>query len=231
MGEGRSGYLTSAAVFAAVTALWALLTKDDAFYGDVAIAGFSVPATMVAYLIAMPFVGFVAGRWRYERHEGRAGALAPKLGARAVHFLYAHSLLALFTSAMVAESFFGLNLDAQVRAIDARVFDIAERFTPWLAAYLAGFNLGRFAREGRAGKDAGPGGNAGLFAARAEPLVEAPHMASRAHAAPPLAGDAHPAEPLSPGAAFERAAQSDDAPGFLPPQDLDALRPRFNQLR
>jgi len=227
MGEGRGGYLTSAAIFAAATALWALLTRDDAFYGDIAIAGFAIPATMVAYLVVMPIIGFVVGRWRYERHDGGPGALLPKLGARAVHFLYAHSLIALFTAAMVAEAFFGLNLDAQVKAIDARVFDIAERFTPWLAAYLAGFNLGRFARDKRT--SAISAGDGGLrIAARAEP-----HFADAFPAA--RDPDRDHADPRAPIAAPAVVADANDGghagPGFLPPQDLDALRPGFNQLR
>jgi hypothetical protein len=287
MSEGRSGYLASAGAFAAITAAWALMTRDDVFYGDVDIGGFAIPATMIAYLVAMPLVGFLVGRWRYEHHDGASPALLPKLGARAVHFVYAHLLLVLFTAAMAAEAVFGANLDAQVRAIDAGAFDLAERFTPWLAAYLTGFNLGRYARANKAGAGRTSAPFAGAYddaaSARGEPYFEsapkrsadgepqrprepmAPHHEEERRrpgaATNPLrdhAGHAHDADgrcaddhhraaaparrteiaaPAWPRAANDRpsnfafAPHEDEGPGFLPPQDLDALRPDFRQLR
>ena len=282
MSEGRGGFLASAGAFAAITAAWALMTRDDVFYGDVEIGGFAIPATMIAYLVAMPLVGFLVGRWRYEHHDGAVPALLPKLGARAVHFVYAHLLLVLFTAAMAAETIFGANLDAQVKAIDAGAFDLAERFTPWLAAYLTGFNLGRYARA-RSGRAKSEDASDNAISARGEPFFEsapkrsadgeparprepmAPHHEEERRrpgaATNPLrdhAGHAHDADgrcaddhhraatavrrteiaaPAWPREAPERpsnfafAPHEDEGPGFLPPQDLDALRPNFRQLR
>jgi hypothetical protein len=282
MSEGRGGYLASAGAFAAITAAWALMTRDDVFYGDVAIGGVAVPATMIAYLLAMPLFGFLIGRWRYDHHEGASASLLPKLAARSVHFVYSHLLLVLFTAAMAAEVVFGANLDAQVKAIDAGAFDLAERFTPWLAAYLAGFNLGRFALA-RNMPSALPDADDYAISARTEPYFEtapkrhaggepqrpkepmAPHHederrrpgapanplrdhAGHAHGAGEACADDHLygaapvrrseiAAPAWPREAPERpsnfafAPPEEDGPGFLPPQDLDAMRPAFRQLR
>lgn len=146
-GEPASGYAASALIFAAMTALWAFVVKEDPYYRLAPVLGVRVPVTLLAFLVAMPLAGFLIGFWRYDRrHHGGAFSFAGKLIARGVHFTYAHLLLVMFTVAMTTDYFLGLNLDDQVRAIDDRSFDIAARFAPWLAAYLAGFNFGRAAR-------------------------------------------------------------------------------------
>ena len=142
--EAATGYLTSALVFITITALWALIVRDDPYYRLTDLFGVRVPAILLAYLFFMPLFGFVVGRWRYQSpHRGGAlGALA-KASARAIQFTYVHLLIVLFTIAMATDMFLGLNIDDKVRQVDDRLFDVAARFAPWLAAYLAGFNLGR----------------------------------------------------------------------------------------
>lgn len=144
MTSERGGYLSSAIIFAGITALWAWLVRDDPYYAMTTLLGLNLPVATVVYLTAMPLMGFIGGRWRYETSaSGRESSWLAKLFARMIHFLYSHLLLALFTSAMVVEHFFGLNIDDAVRRIDDNLFDMASRFAPWLAAYLAGFNIGR----------------------------------------------------------------------------------------
>ncbi|MFZ5617857.1 MAG: hypothetical protein ACOZAA_11125, partial [Pseudomonadota bacterium] len=58
-GGGDAGYLTSAAVFAGATALWAVIVRDDPYYRLIDIGGTRVPLTMLTYLLAMPFAGFL----------------------------------------------------------------------------------------------------------------------------------------------------------------------------
>ncbi|MFN3961148.1 MAG: hypothetical protein ACK4NP_14740, partial [Parvularculaceae bacterium] len=141
--ELTGGYIASGLIFAGITALWAFIVRDDPYYRLTDLFGARVPAMLIAYLALMPLAGFFVGRWRYDRGAGGLGRFAAKLGARALHFTYAHSLIVLFTAAMIAETWFGLNLDDQVRSIDDRLFDLAARFAPWLAAYLTGYNFGR----------------------------------------------------------------------------------------
>lgn len=243
-GEGSGGYLMSAVVFAGLTALWALVVRDDPYYRLVDIAGVPAPLTTLIYVFVAPLFGFLLGRWRYApRHDGGAISFAAKLIARAVHFTYAHALIVLFTVAMALDSFLGFNIDAQVKSIDDSAFDVAARFAPWLCAYLAGFNLGRAQRAWRgwqtspkaeataekrlAAADAPGGKRKRGRKQRAEPvLAETAFQASEADARgdlgiapPPIAADA-PA-----------ASDVEDEPGFLPPQDFSKLRPGLNQLR
>ncbi|MEO0399662.1 MAG: hypothetical protein AAF224_09640 [Pseudomonadota bacterium] len=135
------GYVTSFIAFSVITGLWAFIVRGDVFYGTTPLFGFQIPAATIAYLTTMPLFGFIAGRWRYEAPETGFGV--GKSLARGLNFVYSHLLIVLFTTAMVVQAFFGLNIDATVEAIDDSLFDVASRFAPWLAAYLAGFNLGR----------------------------------------------------------------------------------------
>lgn len=140
----RGGYLTSAAAFAAITALWAVIVRDDPYYAMTQLLGLSLPIATVFYVTVMPLAGFIAGRWRYHiANEGGAPSWLAKLVARVVHFLYTHLLIALFTAAMITDYFFGWNIDASIKQLDNDMFEAASRFAPWLSAYLAGFNLGR----------------------------------------------------------------------------------------
>ena len=131
--DGAHGYLTSALVFAGVTALWAVIVRDDPYYRLTDLFGARVPAMMVAYLLLMPLAGFMIGRWRYQApHRGGATGYVGKLFARAIQFTYVHLLIVLFTVAMATDYFLGLNIDDQVRKLDDRLFDLAARFAPWL---------------------------------------------------------------------------------------------------
>lgn len=142
--ERRGGYLASAVAFAAVTALWAFLVREDPYYAMTRLFGFNLPVATVLYLSFMPLLGLLIGRWRYQATSaGGVGNYLSKSLARSAHFLYAHLLIVLFTVAMVTDRFLGWNIDESVRQIDDGLFDMASRFAPWLAAYLAGYNLGR----------------------------------------------------------------------------------------
>jgi hypothetical protein len=231
------GYLSSAAAFAGITALWAVIVRTDPYYRLIDLFGARVPAAMIAYLVLMPLAGFLIGRWRYQAHNGAFAGLAPKLVARFIHFTYVHLLIVLFTVAMATDYFLGLNIDNQIRAIDDRMFDLAARFAPWLAAYLAGYNLGRALRS------PAPGDAPELKAARslsgdkrAKQRIE-PDMSEDAA---PLAPDEDqgdlalaPTSPQSLTASGLPAApaSANDVPGFLPPQDLEKLRPGLHELR
>ena len=240
-GDDARGYLMSALVFAGMTALWALIVRNDPYYRLTEIFGARVPVTMVAYLILMPLAGFLVGRWRYQaRHRGGAAGFFIKLGARFVHFTYVHLLIVLFTFAMATDYFLGLNIDQQVRSLDDRMFEIAARFAPWLAAYLAGFNLGRAVRREPVSVDAleepsrqfdAEGDDAGT-----------PHIEPTFRASAFLANDALEKGDLDlhaesagsltmSGLASDDAPASGDTPGFLPPQDFGRLRPALSQLR
>ena len=229
-GGDAHGYLTTAAVFAGMTALWAVIVRNDPYYRITDLFGARVPATMIAYLMLMPLAGFLIGRWRYHApHRGGAAGYALKLGARFIHFTYVHLLIVLFTVAMATEYFLGLNIDEQVRRLDDRMFEIAARFAPWLAAYLAGFNLGRALRRepALAGEDIPFEG--------VERFEDASAPASRERSEPVFEA-AEKAEPAAParthsGLAPALAEGLDEAPGFLPPQDFDQLRPKLSQLR
>ena len=251
-GGDAHGYLTSALVFAAFTALWAVIVRNDPYYRLVDVFGARLPATMIAYLILAPLLGLLIGRWRYhDRHRGGAAGYLGKLGARVIHFTYVHLLIVLFTVAMATDYFLGLNIDQQVRQLDDRMFDLAARFAPWLAAYLAGFNLGRATRSG---KGAGPidSGLAAGFVASAEekPAAKAKRRSGRdaeIHNEPPVENSAFlPSDAVDPGdpavqqtataplTASGLPAAANGAPlepGFLPPQDLNKLRPRLDELR
>jgi len=139
------GYLSSALIFAGITALWAYLVREDPYYAMTDLLGLKLPVATVFYVTAMPLVGFLAGRWRYETAEDAQSSWLAKFFARSVHFLYSHLLIALFTAAMISDYFFGFNIDDSIKRIDDGMFDVASRFAPWLSAYLAGFNLGRAA--------------------------------------------------------------------------------------
>ncbi len=254
-GQAASGYFVSALAFAGITALWAFIVRDDPFYQFVEISGVRLPLTTLVYLIAMPLLGLAIGGWRYDRlHSGGAIGFAGKLVARAAHFIYAHSLLVLFTVAMMTDHFFGVNIDDSVESLDDGAFELAARFAPWLAAYLAGFNLGRAlrARAEHVGGDANREVDAAGFAGAASepPTAEPPARGKRSRSrvepvitdapAPGIASDhgdlkLHAAEqPPSSFAAsgFADVTSAPDAePGFLPPQDLDALRPTLRELR
>jgi hypothetical protein len=235
-GSGEAhGYLTSALVFAGVTALWAVIVRNDPYYRVTDVFGARLPATMIAYLVLMPLAGLLIGRWRYQApHQGGFSGYVGKLIARFVHFTYVHLLIVLFTVAMATDYFLGLNIDAQIRAIDDRMFDLAARFAPWLAAYLTGFNLGRAMRRGPEavtsadGMERKPRRGADRSLQRAEPTLEPPPIPAED------LGDLilTPAAPAPQKETADRAASAEVAePGFLPPQDLDRLRPGLRELR
>lgn len=248
---GASGYLTSALIFAGFTALWAVIVRNDPYYRLTDVFGARVPLTMLIYLVAMPFAGFLIGRWRYDgAHHGGATGLASKIVARTVHFTYAHSLLVIFTAAMATDYFLGLNIDEQVRRLDDRMFDLAARFAPWLAAYLAGFNLGRATRrdvQALEPTDANEEAVKFYAALDARAKKKKRRGKERAEAAPqpvPLLpaepaeiGDLQATEPAeASGRTLSGLAEAPDAPandhhGFLPPQDVDRLRPSLRELR
>lgn len=241
--ELTGGYIASGLIFAGFTALWAFIVRDDPYYRLTDLFGVRVPAMLIAYLALMPLAGFFIGRWRYDRGAGGFTRFAAKLGARALHFTYAHSLIVLFTAAMLAENWFGLDLDGQVRAIDDRLFDLVARFAPWLAAYLTGFNFGRatVARASFAGPM--PDGEAQSFieAPLAEETPEAsplgPLRAPPRRRAEPVFTDAgaprddRTPRPRESASGLALPAEASETPGFLPPQDLDRLRPAFSRLR
>jgi hypothetical protein len=140
------GYLTSALIFAGITGLWAWVVREDPYYAWTQLLGLKLPVATVFYLTAMPFFGFLMGRWRYETAvDASDRSFLGVFFARVVHFLYSHLLIALFTAAMISDYFFGFNIDDNIKRLDDRKFDAASRFAPWLSAYLAGFNLGRAA--------------------------------------------------------------------------------------
>lgn len=243
------GYLTSAVAFSAITALWAVIVRDDPYYRLTDLFGVRIPAILLAYALIMPLVGFFIGRWRYQSPSrgGLFGRLA-KTGARLIQFTYVHLLIVLFTIAMATDTFLGLNLDDQVRRIDDRLFDVAARFAPWLAAYLAGFNLGRASRSPETAPAASfdssrsfddgelfeqsvsdheksesppraePAGAGGFF----EP---SDHWAAEDGSAPKGSSLTHSGLPR------DLKSANEDQPGFLPPQDFERLRPRLKQLR
>lgn len=238
--ELAGGYIASALIFAGVTALWAFIVRDDPFYRLTDIFGARVPAMLAVYLGLMPLAGFTIGRWRYDRGRGGFAGFTAKLGARALHFTYAHSLIVLFTAAMLAETWLGLDLDNQVKQFDDRMFDVAARFAPWVAAYLTGYNFGRATVSGLGSApaplrdpgravfiDAPPADETGAEIAADYPL----------HSSPALAEDDALRETRTPrprqtasGLAIAAAAGADE-PGFLPPQNLERLRPAFHRLR
>lgn len=249
---GAHGYLTSALVFAVITGLWAVIVRNDPYYRLIDFFGARVPATMIAYLVLMPLAGVLIGRWRYEgRHSGGAAGYAGKLVARVVHFTYVHLLIVLFTVAMATDYFLGLNIDDQIKRVDDRMFDLAARFAPWLAAYLAGFNLGRALRRAPLTQAAGDATATSFIEAesesrsrkekqekgrpprRMEPTVEQPaFLPSDSHEL----GDLQMAHENDPGLTASglpaaSAAIADEQPGFLPPQDFDKLRPGLRELR
>jgi uncharacterized membrane protein len=142
--KGESGgYLTSAFIFAGITALWAYIVREDPYYQMTQLLGLRLPVATVIYLTVLPLLGFLVGRWRYESSDEAERSFLAKVAARSVHFIYSHLLIALFTAAMISDYFFGFNIDENIKRIDDRMFDAASRFAPWLSAYLAGFNLGR----------------------------------------------------------------------------------------
>ncbi|MGE0181960.1 MAG: hypothetical protein AB7F91_13165 [Parvularculaceae bacterium] len=245
--DGAHGYLTSALVFAGVTALWAVIVRDDPYYRLTDLFGARVPAMMVAYLLLMPLAGFMIGRWRYQApHRGGATGYVGKLFARAIQFTYVHLLIVLFTVAMATDYFLGLNIDDQVRKLDDRLFDLAARFAPWLAAYLTGFNLGRAIRR--------PPPAPAAEEMSSMSMTESPEPAPEQEAIP----ETRPAEPAVVSRAFLPSDARDigdlareesysaqmtasglpawdddgnDQPGFLPPQNFDKLRPGLRHLR
>lgn len=233
------GYLSSAAAFAGITALWAVIVRTDPYYRLIDLFGARVPAAMIAYLVLMPLAGFLIGRWRYQAHNGAFAGLAPKLIARLIHFTYVHLLIVLFTVAMATDYFLGLNIDNQIRAIDDRMFDLAARFAPWLAAYLAGYNLGRALRSpAPAIGDAQEAKTDRSFSGgkRARERIE-PGLGDEAAALAPdedqgdLALAAESQQSLTASGLPAAPATADEGPGFLPPQDLEKLRPGLRELR
>lgn len=241
--ELAGGYIASGLVFAGVTALWALIVRDDPFYRLTDLFGVRVPAMLAVYLGLMPLAGFLIGRWRYDRGRGGFASFAAKLGARALHFTYAHSLIVLFTAAMLAEKWLGLDVDDQVKQVDDRMFNFAARFAPWLAAYLAGFNFGRATVAGLGAAPAPLRGSDTAVFIEAPPtddadLEAAPENPLRAGGGrdAPVFTDSEPARELRTPRPRQTAsglaiAAAPEQPGFLPPQDIDRLRPSFNRLR
>ncbi len=225
------GYLASALAFAGITALWAWIVRDDPYYAMTELLGLTLPAATVFYLTAMPIIGFFAGRWRFQATGARgAGAWAAKAIARALQFFYAHILIALFTIAMVVDHFLGWNIDDAVEAIDNGLFDIAARFSPWLSAYLAGFNLGRVTtisrRAGRHGSSGG-GHSAGFARAGADGAASGEPAEVERSFADEFIGDRHDRVMIEgPAAAWpDRAGRRNrtDHPSPAPP--------RFSRLR
>lgn len=250
--EGARGYLMSALVFAGITALWAVIVRSDPYYRLIEFLGARVPAAMIAYLALMPLAGFLIGRWRYDgRHAGGGVGYAGKLVARFIHFTYVHLLMVLFTVAMATDYFLGLNIDDQIRKIDDRMFDIAARFAPWLAAYLTGYNLGRAMRRAPDAPPSAGEDHSGFSAGDEEKAsrktkAEKDRRGKRAEPTlqrsvippgdPNDRGDlelspAPPAALTGSGLPSASADIADDQPGFLPPQDLDKLRPGLRELR
>ncbi|MCB2113045.1 MAG: hypothetical protein KDD85_05790 [Parvularculaceae bacterium] len=239
--DGAHGYLSSAFVFAGITALWAVIVRDDPYYRLTDLFGVRVPSMLIAYLVLMPLAGLIVGRWRYQaRHRGGAAGYMVKLGARVVQFTYVHLLIVLFTLAMATDYFLGLNIDEQVRTLDDRLFDLAARFAPWLAAYLTGFNLGRAMRA-----DASPQKPVSdLRATNHSAIDDKAEIQKRAE---PAMGASFfkPADSLEQGdlslsesedfGEHPPTSGADDAasqaPGFLAPQDFDSMRPKLNELR
>lgn len=242
--ELSGGYIASGLIFAGVTALWAFIVRDDPFYRLTDLFGVRVPAMLAVYLGLMPLAGFIIGRWRYDRGRGGLAGFSAKLGARALHFTYAHSLIVLFTAAMLAETWLGLDLDDQVKRFDDRMFDLAARFAPWVAAYLAGYNFGRATVAGLASAGA-PVRNAGAAAFIDAPPADEPVVGTaldetlRAplRAEPEVTEhgpvrDARTPRPRQTASGLPLAAAPEtEEPGFLPPQDLSRLRPSLNRLR
>ena len=238
--ELSGGYIASGLIFAGVTALWAFIVRDDPFYRLTDLFGVRVPAMLAVYLGLMPLAGFLIGRWRYDRGRGGLAGFTAKLGARALHFTYAHSLIVLFTAAMLAETWLGLDLDDQVKRFDDRMFDLAARFAPWVAAYLAGYNFGRATVAGLAAAGA-PLRHAGASVFIDAPPADEPALDHTLRA--PLRADPAVAESSSMREAGTprphqtasglplAAAPETEEPGFLPPQDLSRLRPSLNRLR
>lgn len=240
--DGRSGYYSSAVVFAAITAAWAFIVRSDPYYRLVDIFGARLPLTMLFFVVLMPLAGLSIGLWRYEaRHEGGALGYMGKLFARIVHFTYVHLLIVLFTVAMLTDQFLGLNIDQQVRSLDDRMFDLAARFAPWLAAYLAGFNLGRAVRGGASAPPVPSGVDVSFGEAdsvdlagsqkpkakrgknaRAEPVLDQGDFGAGVNEGPVLTASGLPAA---------RDEEIGGQPGFLPPQDLDKMRPTLRELR
>lgn len=253
--DERGGYLTSALIFAAITALWALIVRDDPYYRLNDLFGFRVPAILLAYLFFMPLFGFFIGSWRYNApHRGAVAGRIAKLLARAIQFTYVHLLIVLFTVAMATDIWLGLNIDDQIRSLDDRLFDVAARFAPWLAAYLTGFNLGRALRLGNRAQVGARDAAADFVAMehraatskksrRAEPPVEDRAFIPSDHAGVGDLGQLEPAPgkaarvtssglyaAAKPGANSGEGAAPEEQ-GFLPPQDLNRLRPKLGQLR
>ncbi|MEZ5921667.1 MAG: hypothetical protein R3C60_09990 [Parvularculaceae bacterium] len=228
--SAAGGYWTSALVFAAITALWVYVVRQDPYYRFIDLFGVRLPAATIAYLVTMPALGFFIGRWRFaDASRNKAMPFGAKTLARMVRFLYSHSLLALFTLAMATDYFLGLNIDDQVRQLDDRLFDLAARFAPWLSSYLFGFNLGRATVSGAvtAGSDEGVMHS---FETRSEPVFgDGPAPDAEEDQ---IAGDDARRQSAS-GVPMDASAddQPADEPGFLPAQDLTRLRPQFNNLR
>jgi hypothetical protein len=275
--HGAPGYVTSALVFAGLTAFWAIIVRSDPYYRLIDLGGVRVPITMLAFLVVMPLAGFLIGRWRYHQpHRGGALTFAGRLVARGVNFAYAHTLIVLFTLAMIMDAFLGLNIDQQVKALDDRMFEAAARYAPWLCAYLAGFNFGRASRKeelvvafeptGQAESatndvafqaPATPGEDSTKPQISAKPAKKRQPKKSRsvswpgnsafipsdasdrgdlraAGAAPELSGASTPSHrPITSSGLPQSAATlgSSEAPGLLPPQDFDRLRPTLKELR
>ena len=152
---------------------------------------------------------------------------------------------------MATDYFFNLNIDAQIRSIDDRMFDLAARFAPWLAAYLTGFNLGRAMRRGPevasvavsnamafdgAESESPPPKRKtanGRNSKRMAPLIEKPAFTPSENAElGDLSINQEPEISLtSSGLPAANGAVADDQPGFLPPQDFSKLRPGLRELR
>ena len=140
----RAGHALSALAFIAMTALWAYIVRNDPYYSSVTVFGVTLPVKTAGYLTVLPLVGFIVGRWRYRAAPRRAALPSLAAGVAGIlHFLYSHILIVLFTAAVAVRTFLGWDMDAAVRSIDDRLFDIAARFAPWVSAYLAGFSIGR----------------------------------------------------------------------------------------
>lgn len=139
--EGWGGYLFSAFCFALLAAVWAVMVRDDPYYRATNVFGAHLPAALILSVTAAPVAGFAFGRWRYDRPLSLIGAIfaAP---ARLAQAVYAHALLVAMTVAAIAVFANGATLAGASPPLDTTAL---VRWAPWIAAYVAGFNLGRAA--------------------------------------------------------------------------------------
>jgi hypothetical protein len=227
--EDAGGFGAAALVFAGLTALFAYVGRSDLYLGAVELAGARFSIALLIALAAAPLFGLLIGAWRYDKaHAGGAIGLAAKLIARAIQFGYVHFLLLATAIALIAALALDVDLEATA-AHSADWFSAVLRAAPWLTAYLMGFTLGRAARIMRAARARPNAGADRRLSAtprgrrRAEPLLSEDAGDLRIDNGVAAGDRTTSGLPAPPGAPTE--------PGFLPPQDLDKLRPKLRDLR